>query len=38
MIKPWFVRFGQQNEYQTLPSYEMELNRARKALEDIQQY
>jgi len=38
MRKPWFVLFGQQNEYEMLPEYEEELNRARKALEDIQDY
>jgi hypothetical protein len=38
MKRPWFIRFNQQNEYDTLPCYEEELNMARKALEESQQF
>jgi len=36
MKRHWFNRFSQGNDYETLPCYEEELNRARKALENIQ--
>jgi hypothetical protein len=34
----WFDRFTQRNGYETLPCYEEELNCARRALEEIQQF
>jgi len=38
MGKHWFDRFLQKNDYGTLPYYEEELNRARKALEEIKHF
>lgn len=38
MGKHWFDRFLQKNDYGTLPCYEEELNRARKALEEIKHF
>ena len=38
MGKHWFDRFLQKNDYGALPYYEEELNRARKALEEINQF
>jgi hypothetical protein len=38
MGKHWFDRFIQKNDYGALPYYEEELNRARKALEEINQF
>ena len=35
MRRHWLDRFLERNGYSTLPSYEEELNRARKALEEI---
>jgi hypothetical protein len=38
MRRSWLVQFIHKNEYESLPSYEEELNCARKALHEIERF